>query len=836
MFKINNSTIKSIINLTFVFLFVMISIFVPGLFHVQGQSSATFTDIEQGSYYEEAVVELIQEGIIDGFDDNTFRPNQHITRAEFAKIIVLERGLDIKPNQQSAFTDTNNHWAEKAGYLAAISGSNIMQGDGHGTFRPDAPINREEIAAVLVRAYNLESKDGFKTSFTDLNQSDDWAIEAITILESAGFTNGIGHQQYAPKQATKRADAVTLIHRIIKDTKESILREPKSGFRVLPYLQSPSSTSMTISWVSELNEAGTVTVTGPGIDDRTITSNPRYMPLMEYTKLELTQELTFDNGNGILQSIPQGSWLESNHNYKHSVTINNLKPNTTYQLTVKQGTDTHTSTFKTFPERDNWDKLTIVAFSDTETEPLGALENREWELHTTNPYAPGSEERPGKGSKYDQKFGNRDRNGGFSLRYPLDQQTALNENLAHIDSVNPDALLIAGDLVQGAGYQPAWDEFWRHFAGEYTDIATRVPLITALGNWETYAAINGGYGDEEDRTPPVISRNKYHEYFDTPGDPNNPQYKDSYYRTDIGPVTILTLDSTNGIPDESTKTETLTGDIYHEDDSILNEAVWAEQGVEGDPYITTDTQGEFTAEEYNQAYAEIFKDETPENADLPNFNPGTAQYNWVEEQLKDAREKGQIILVQFHHAPYSSGVHGTPPNHEFADNQSGVAMRVYSPMFEKYGVAAVIAGHDEMFERSWVDLNNDGKGFYVYDVGVAADGLRGEKMIKDENGNYVPQQYNTHSKWSATRHEPELWQTNENGVKHLIDGGLHYGHLQMDFKKTDHGIELTFSPVYIFPILDDNYELIRTERRVYNDVQIMHFDEQGELIKIESKK
>ena len=188
------------------------------------------------------------------------------------------------------------------------------------------------------------------------------------------------------------------------------------------------------------------------------------------------------------------------------------------------------------------------------------------------------------------------------VRYPLDQQTALNENLSHIEKAKPNAIMIAGDLAQGAGFQPAWDEFWRHFAGEFTDIASNTPLLTALGNWETYAALNGGYGSDADRTPAVISRNKYHEYFDTPGDPNNPQYKDSYYRTDMGPVTILTLDSTNGIPDETTKTKTFTGQVYSENDSILKEELWAEQGVDGDPFITTDTQGEFTTESYNNAY------------------------------------------------------------------------------------------------------------------------------------------------------------------------------------------------------------------------------------------
>ena len=55
----------------------------------------------------------------------------------------------------------------------------------------------------------------------------------------------------------------------------------------------------------------------------------------------------------------------------------------------------------------------------------------------------------------------------------------------------------------------------------------------------------------------------------------------------------------------------------------------------------------------------------------------------------------------------------------------------------------------------------------------------------------------------------ELWKTNKRGVKHLIDGGLHYGHLQMDFKQTSYGAELTLTPVYVFQIINDRYDLVK---------------------------
>jgi hypothetical protein len=176
------------------------------------------------------------------------------------------------------------------------------------------------------------------------------------------------------------------------------------------------------------------------------------------------------------------------------------------------------------------------------------------------------------------------------------------------------------------------------------------------------------------------------------------------------------------------------------------------------------------------------------------------------------------VLVQFHHAAYSSGVHGTPPNHEYPDNQSGVAMRAYTPLFEEYGVTAVISGHDEMFERSWVDEDGDGVGFHSYDVGVAADGLRGQQLVRDESGAFVLLRFNTRSEWTAAAHQPETWVDAPDGSRQLVSGGLHYGHLQIDIRRVGRGAEVVLTPVHVFPVLDGDYDLLRTERRAYDDM------------------
>jgi len=593
-------------------------------------------------------------------------------------------------------------------------------------------------------------------------------------------------------------------------------RAPEPGFRVLPYLQNPGSHQMTLSWISELDDAGTVRVDGPGLrgDENgrkrsvvTLTSAPEYQPLLEYTDKERAESIT---------GLERGSWLESESNYKHSVTIEGLRAGKRYRYTVSQNGVEHEGAFETAPSSKDWDRLRIVAFADSETEPRGRVEHREWEINPVSGYAEGSLPRPGEGSLWDQTFGSTTRYGEHTLRYPMSQDRAMRENMAVIEQADPDLLMIAGDLTQGGGYQPAWDEFFRYVAGEHGDLASTVPMLTALGNWETYAALNGGYGTPEDRSPVVIARNKYLTYFDNQGDAANPRHRGSYYRTDHGPLTVLTLDSTNGVPDEDTRTGNLSTPVFSGDDTHLTQ-----------DNLSTDTQGEFTAKEYTRAFAKVFPGASPADADLPAFNPDTAQWKWAERQLADAREDGQVVVVQFHHAAYSNGVHGTPPNHEYADNQSGVAMRAYSPLFEEYGVTAVISGHDEMFERSFVDADGDGDGFQSYDVGVAADGLRGEQLVEQDDGTYAPLRFNTHSEWMAATDEPELWKKDNNGVLQLEDGGLHYGHLQMDLKRKACGAELTLTPVYVFPVLDTRYKLLHTERRVYDDVVTVKIDRGG---------
>ena len=573
-------------------------------------------------------------------------------------------------------------------------------------------------------------------------------------------------------------------------------REPEGPFRILPYLQNPSASGIRVTWFTEDADPGRLTIRGPGIAGKlTYEVAGELQPALAYTDAERAQQIP---------GLSQGSWLLGEASYKHTQLVDGLRPGQRYHYVVQHGDSTFRGHFETAPTADDWHHLRVIAMSDSETEPLGRVQKREW--------APGALAADGAGrpsaeagSAWDQAHGTTILSGSRVLRYPLTEDEGLRRNLAVIEQRSPDAVLFTGDLVQGGGYQPGWDEFFRHLAGSQGELLTSVPILPAFGNWESFGAINGGYGTPADRTPVVRSRAKFHAYFDGP-DNGTPQHQDNYYRVDYGPLTVLTLDSNNGEPDDSA--------ARYAPDEKLTGRDYSGPG--------TDTQENFTRGEYEAAGG----------TDLSDYSPGSQQWNWVEQQLTDARADGQIVMVQFHHVPYSSGEHGLPMNHVLTSGQGGTPMRVYHALFEQYGVTAVISGHSEMFERSFVDSNGDGAGVHYYDVGVSGDGLRGVRR-EGPSLDDAPLRYNEFSQWTADQGEPEEWAVVD-GVPQLLAGGKHYGYLEINIERVGGGGEriarITLTPVHQFPVLDEDWRVVRTERRVYDDEIVIDVGPDGTSI------
>jgi len=124
-------------------------------------SAHTFNDDSDISE-KEAVYYLVDKGIVNGYDDNTFKPNGYITRGEIAKIISLvhlkdENILDALESDK-IFKDTDNHWAEK--YINYCHSLNVIHGYDDGCFYPDKNVSNVECCKMILSASEIDKYSG----------------------------------------------------------------------------------------------------------------------------------------------------------------------------------------------------------------------------------------------------------------------------------------------------------------------------------------------------------------------------------------------------------------------------------------------------------------------------------------------------------------------------------------------------------------------------------------------------------------------------------------------------------------------------------------------------
>jgi hypothetical protein len=463
---------------------------------------------------------------------------------------------------------------------------------------------------------------------------------------------------------------------------------------------------------------------------------------------DLRSEVDYAASEKALSPRPADMQWPDNSNYKHAVTFTGLAPDTVYSYVATQGLSTFEGTFRTAPTAETQRPLRLAVYSDSETLVVGRTTNREW---NQGAQAPGSTGRPAG-------------TGRGRSTYFLTETVGYQENIKFLKGRSPDLVVMPGDLIQGSGNEPQrrWDEFWRHNAGPFDTLLTSVPLVAAIGNNCIF------YNSWSNNATVQTARQQWSAYFDFA--PNgNDAFQDLYHRQDYGPITIITLCSV--------------------------------KGVSSDNHLVA-------ARDTNRAWNNLYT-----LGDVPDLNlfldaaqtVESQQLVWARAQLQDARDRGQIIFVQWHHVPYSRGIHGSATT----SNQSGEAMRQWTPLLEEFRVAAVFSGHSEVAERSYVDADNDGYGIHYYDYGIAGDGLRATETSFT----------NPFSQWTADRSEPELWNGNQ-----LVSGGKHYGFLEVDVFPLPTGeFTVRFTPFHVFPLNagDANFTVTGYELRQYNDVVVL---------------
>ncbi|CEN89671.1 N-acetylmuramoyl-L-alanine amidase [Paraclostridium sordellii] len=175
--------------------------------YIQIDSKTTFNDID-GHWAKNAIIDFATKGYINGYGDGTFKPDNSITRAEFVKI--LNKAFGYTNVGKENFSDVNpSDWYYNDICIGVNAG--YINGYEDNTFKPDKQITREEASKIIATALNLKG-DG-NLNFKDSSEISNWAKSYVDALSDNNIINGYEDNTFRPHNNMTRAENVTILRR-----------------------------------------------------------------------------------------------------------------------------------------------------------------------------------------------------------------------------------------------------------------------------------------------------------------------------------------------------------------------------------------------------------------------------------------------------------------------------------------------------------------------------------------------------------------------------------------------------------------------------------------------
>jgi hypothetical protein len=307
---------------------------------------------------------------------------------------------------------------------------------------------------------------------------------------------------------------------------------------------------------------------------------------------EPASTVLYGPGNFDNAAVASNEYISVMYLWRHEAVITNLATQTEYDYkVVSGGSESNSYTFKTAPLRDSDFHLAVLGDGRTDDDEVIARHRHIVDL---------------------------------------------------ADQYGADLVFETGDMVYRSRAEH-WNYFFRRIITASddldpgSDLASRVPYQTVIGNHEIYESGVGYAGGNLD-----TALVRYKALFSNPANnANDPNWIERYYPIRYGCAAFIVLDTNNDL--------TTSG------------------------YDNHDYLGDF---------------------DTPPWSPGTEQYAWMVNQLEQARSDCVFTFVLFHPSPYCRGVHGDPN-----EPQSGFQIRALEPVFRSYGVDAVFTSHDHLVEH-----------------------------------------------------------------------------------------------------------------------------------------
>ena len=179
-----------------------------------------FSDIN-GHWAEGRIKEAVKIGFVSGYQDGTFKPDKTVTRAEFATL--LNNAMKNEDTVKISLSDVNKgDWFYDQIQKSVAVG--FFSGYENNTFRPNNPITRQEVAKVISSTITTGSIDGDgATLLKDYSSIQEWAKPSVNIAYNKSYIMGYPEGLYRPIKALTRAEAVKIIYEILDN--ENIERD-----------------------------------------------------------------------------------------------------------------------------------------------------------------------------------------------------------------------------------------------------------------------------------------------------------------------------------------------------------------------------------------------------------------------------------------------------------------------------------------------------------------------------------------------------------------------------------------------------------------------------------
>ncbi|RSL29544.1 hydrolase Nlp/P60 [Salibacterium salarium] len=160
-----------------------------------------YHDVDEDYWAYESITALGEDGIINGYNNSTFKPSDSITRGQAATL--LTKALDLeRTGSDTEFSDVNSE-STHAAAIKAVNQANLITGNEDGEFMPNEPMTRQQMAVVFYRAFDLQGIE-HDEDFADVSENHGY-YKQIQALAGSGISTGTEEGEFEPARETTRA-------------------------------------------------------------------------------------------------------------------------------------------------------------------------------------------------------------------------------------------------------------------------------------------------------------------------------------------------------------------------------------------------------------------------------------------------------------------------------------------------------------------------------------------------------------------------------------------------------------------------------------------------------